>query len=313
MKRSAFTLVELLVVIAIIGVLVALLLPAVQAVREAVRRTSCQNNLAQLILAVHSYESAHEIYPPGTIDAKGPIVNARIGYHHNWVIQILPYLEQRNTWNAIDKRLSVYHAKNAPIAALQVPTGYCPSSPAARPNLCYAGVHNDAEKPIDAKDNGMFFLNSKLRFEDVEDGTSNTLFLGEKHPDGWELGWTSGTRASLRNVGLTISSLDYNNGLPRPGAPGDLAMPPDSMPGEEGLLMPEEESDPPLPAPVAGPGGAMMGTPLWVGSFGSYHPGGAQFAVGDGSVRFISQNIAPTALSQAARRNDLAPGSPLDY
>src|SRR5688500_18850914 len=118
-RRHAFTLVELLVVIAIIGVLIALLLPAVQAAREAARRSSCGNNLGQLILAVHSYEMLHERYPPGTIDAKGPIVNARLGYHHSWVVQILPFIEERNSWNAIDKLLSVYHAKNAPVAAAQ--------------------------------------------------------------------------------------------------------------------------------------------------------------------------------------------------
>lgn len=312
MKRPAFTLVELLMVICIIGVLVALLLPAVQAAREAVRRTSCNNNLAQLILAVHSYELAHEMYPPGTIDAKGPIVNARVGYHHNWLIQILPYLEQRNTWNAIDKRLSVYHAKNAPIAAIHLPVLFCPSSPAPRANLCYAGVHNDAEKPIDAKDNGMFFLNSKLRYEDVEDGTSNTLFLGEKHPDGWELGWTSGTRASLRNMGLAINRLNRRTGLPMPTGPNAFEAPP-AMPGEEGLLLPDDEqAEPPLPAPITGPDGATIGTPLWVGGFGSHHPGGAQFAVGDGSVRFISQTISATSLSQAARRSDGQPGSGLE-
>ena len=310
MQRRAFTLIELLVVIVIIGILITLLLPAVQACREAARRVNCNSNLSQLILAVHSYESAHEMYPPGTIDAKGPIVNARVGYHHNWMIQILPYLEQRNTWHAIDKRLSVYHAKNAPIAALHLPIMFCPSSPAPRGNLCFAGVHHDAEKPIDAKDNGTFFLNSRLRYEDVEDGTSNTLFLGEKLPDGWELGWTSGTRASLRNTGSGINSLTFATGLPRPGGPGTFSNAPAALPGEEGLLLPEEQdSEPPLPAPITGPGGATIGTPLWVGGFGSHHPGGAQFAVGDGSVRFIPQTISPQALSQAAQRSDHKPGS----
>src|SRR5688500_665633 len=94
-RRSSsrgFTLVELLVVIAIIGVLVALLLPAIQFAREAARRMQCANNLGQLILAVNHYEMAHGFYPPGTIDAKGPILNARAGYHHNWLVQSLPYL-----------------------------------------------------------------------------------------------------------------------------------------------------------------------------------------------------------------------------
>ena len=101
-SREGFTLVELLVVIAIIGVLVALLLPAVQMAREAARRLSCSNNLGQLITAIHNYEMAHGIYPSGTIDSKGPVANVPVGYHHNWMSQITPYIEEGNTWRAID-------------------------------------------------------------------------------------------------------------------------------------------------------------------------------------------------------------------
>ena len=102
LRRRAFTLVELLVVIAIIGVLVALLLPAVQAAREAARRSSCNNNLIQLIIAVHNYEMAHGVFPPGTLDKAGPIVNVKNGYHHNWIIQSLPYIEMNNAYQAIE-------------------------------------------------------------------------------------------------------------------------------------------------------------------------------------------------------------------
>jgi prepilin-type N-terminal cleavage/methylation domain-containing protein/prepilin-type processing-associated H-X9-DG protein len=315
-RKSAFTLVELLVVIAIIGVLVALLLPAVQAAREAARRSSCQNNLSQLIIAVHNYEMGHGIYPPGTIDAKGPIVNAQLAtsFHHGWIVQILPFIEERNTWNAIDKSLSIYHAKNAPATAVPLRVLSCPSSVASNTNIShYAGVHNDAEKPIDAKDNGVFFLNSRVRYEDIPDGSAHTIFIGEKIPDAWDYFWASGTRASLRNVGIPVNSLTFNTGLPRPGSSkAEIPLPPDAIPElDETPVAPEEPAIP--AAPGAAPGGAaavMPGNPLWVGGFGSTHPGGAQFAMGDGSVRFIPQSMAPAVLAQFANRADgkLPPG-----
>jgi prepilin-type N-terminal cleavage/methylation domain-containing protein/prepilin-type processing-associated H-X9-DG protein len=306
-RRPAFTLVELLVVIAIIGVLVALLLPAVQAAREAARRSSCGNNLSQLIIAVHNYEMAHGYYPPGTIDAKGPIVNARLGYHHNWIIQILPFIEERNTWNAIDKTLSVYHAKNAPAAGVSIRVLTCPSTGGgAGAAGCYAGMHHDQEKPIDAKDNGVFFLNSKIRYDDVTDGSSHTIFLGEKIPDAWDLTWMSGTRSTLRNAGTGVNSLTFATGLPRPGGPTDPVPmpPPDAVPEIDNVEKPE---DPALPAGVgaAAPvvAAAAPGSPLWVGGFGSQHPGGAQFAMGDGSVRFVTSTIGPV-FSDMAHRSD---------
>jgi prepilin-type N-terminal cleavage/methylation domain-containing protein len=305
-RRPAFTLVELLVVIAIIGVLVALLLPAVQAAREAARRSSCANNLSQLIIAVHNYEMAHGYYPPGTIDAKGPIVNAQIGYHHNWIIQILPFIEERNTWNAIDKTLSVYHAKNVPASGVSIRVLSCPSSGAGNTaSSHYAGVHHDAEKPIDAKDNGVFFLNSRVRYDDVTDGSSHTIFIGEKIPDAWDFFWMSGTRSSLRNAGSAINSLTFATGLPRPGGPTDPMPPPDAVPEIDNVEKPEDTA---LPAGVgaAAPKGAAAapGSPLWVGGFGSHHPGGAQFAMGDGSIRLVSSTVGPPILSDMAHRSD---------
>jgi prepilin-type N-terminal cleavage/methylation domain-containing protein len=303
---AGFTLVELLVVIAIIGVLVALLLPAVQAAREAARRSSCSNNLSQLIIAVHNYEMAHGYYPPGTIDAKGPIVNARIGYHHNWIIQVLPFMEERNTWKAIDKTLSVYHAKNKAPGDVVIRTLNCPSSGAWNSNVShYAGVHHDAEKPIDAKDNGVFFLNSKVRYDDVTDGSSHTIFIGEKLPDAWDFFWMSGTRATLRNAGSGVNMLTFGTGLPRVGEPTDATptAPPDAVPEIDNVEKPEE---PALPAEAgaAAPKGAAAapGSPLWVGGFGSQHPGGALMAMGDGSIRYMSATIG--TLSDLAHRSD---------
>src|SRR5689334_17259576 len=99
---AGFTLVELLVVIAMIGILIALMLPAVQAAREAARRISCANNLAQLGLAVQSYESAFGSLPPGVIEPSGPIQSVAQGNHVNWLAHLLPQLEQQNAYDRLD-------------------------------------------------------------------------------------------------------------------------------------------------------------------------------------------------------------------
>lgn len=298
---AGFTLVELLVVMAIIGVLVALLLPAIQSAREAARRAQCAQHVSQLILAVHNYEMAHGYFPPGTIDAKGPIVNAPAGYHHNWIIQILPYLELQTTWNALDKSLSVYDPKNAKVAAHLPRILTCPSG--NRINNSYAGVHHDVEKPIDEADHGVFFLNSRLKYEDASDGSSNTLFVGEKLPDAWDLHWLSGTRNTLRNTGSAINSSTYGNGLPQPtihwqilelpaGGDGDSA---DASAHDPFATFRAAAST----APATG-----LGSPLYVGGFASHHPQGAHFAYGDGRVQFMTQSMSLKVLQQLAHRSD---------
>jgi prepilin-type N-terminal cleavage/methylation domain-containing protein len=329
MKRRAFTLVELLVVIAIIGVLVALLLPAVQAAREAARRASCLNNLTQLSIAIHNYEMAHGVYPPGTIDAAGPIMNVTTGYHHNWVVQILPYIEEQNAYNLLDKKLSIYHPTNAAVAANMPRLMACPSA-GARGNVpCYAACHHDKEKPIDANDNGVFFLNSFVRYDDITDGSSHTIFIGEKLPDAWDQHWLSGTRSTLRNTGVPIDWLTYP-ALPRPGMgppPPPLTEVPkfedaDAIEDSTGQSTsklsqpivgtePAEATQPPAqpqapsPAKGAAPTAKILpGHPAFVGGFGSLHPAGANFALGDGSVRFITRNVPAKILQSLANRSD---------
>jgi len=110
-KRRAFTLVELLVVIAIIGILVSLLLPAVQAAREAARRVQCLNNVTQLGLSLHNYEFHHEALPAGVTNPDGPIRNEPQGIHVSWIVKILPYLEQNAAYRKFDQSLGAYDAK----------------------------------------------------------------------------------------------------------------------------------------------------------------------------------------------------------
>jgi len=309
-SARGFTLVELLVVIAIIGVLVSLLLPAVQYAREAARRMHCADNLGQLILAVNHYEMAHTVYPAGTIDAKGPIMNVRSGYHHNWLVQSLPYLEQQNLWDAIDKNQSIYHANNVPITSFasgrvwQCASQSFPGGTASH----YAACHHHTESPIDVDNTGVFFLNSRVQYQDVKDGTSNTIFLGEKLADPIDFEWCSGTRGTLRNMGSTI-----NLRAPTKGA-GISSLP--SSPMTDPLNVPGLEPDKPTePAATVGgvdekggskvkPGTATYGSSLYVGGFSSPHPQGAQFAFGDGSVHFLSNMTAPAVLSLLAQRAD---------
>ncbi len=235
-RHRGFTLVELLVVIAIIGILVGLLLPAVQAAREAARRSQCSNNLLQLGIALHNYEMAHRVLPPGTIDAQGPIVHLPIGYHHSWLVQILPMLDERAAYKLIDSQQSIYSKANFPVRSYSLRMLRCPSSPfGGGPVSSYAGVHDSREVPIDVDNNGVFYLNSRVRFDDISDGTSHTLFAGEKFSDPTDLGWSSGTRASLRNMGSTFA-MTATGGTPLPPgfANGYLSKAPQTNNGGDG-------------------------------------------------------------------------------
>ncbi|HHK43104.1 MAG TPA: DUF1559 domain-containing protein [Planctomycetaceae bacterium] len=206
--RRAFTLVEMLVVIAVIGILVALLLPAVAMSREAVRRMVCSTHLAQLGLALHQYQDVHLVYPPGTIEKQGPIQNVPKGYHFSWTTSILPYLERRGLDRAIDRSVGVYAKQNASVYDASVQILLCPSDYQSTSPMTssYAGVHHPTETPIDADNLGVFFLNSRLTPDDIADGLNHTFFLGEKVAPkaGVVLGWMSGTRATLRNMGHSL-------------------------------------------------------------------------------------------------------------
>jgi prepilin-type N-terminal cleavage/methylation domain-containing protein len=269
-----FTLVELLVVIAIIGILVALLLPAIQASREAARRVSCVNNEVQLALAIHNYEFHFETLPSGVTNPTGPIRNEPQGLHVSWIVRILPYMEENALFRHFDAGLGAYAPANAQVRATEISTIECPSEPHEFYNEAqsiaqssYVGCHNDLEAPIDTDNHGLLFLNSKIRYGEIEDGSSKTILLSESliSPDG--LGWVSGTRATLRNTGTKP------NFGPRPD-------------GSAG-------------APKVQPSNSLA-----VGGFSSHHAGGINAALGDGSIHFISDSIDEALLRQLGNRAD---------
>ena len=274
--RFGFTLIELLVVIFIMAILIAILLPAVQQAREAARRGQCINNLAQIGLALHNYEMAHEVFPPGSINATGPIRFEPKGYHMSWIAQLLPYLDQQNLYSQIDFQVGAYDAKNKIPRRTQLPISICPSdfrsSPgfAEAPGSSYAGCHNDVETAIDRGNNGMFVLNQAVRRVAVTDGLAFTFFAGEKMLLNEELGWMSGTRTTLRNAGTKLNASVSSTRVEFPRRPNDY------------------------------PAISLE----YVGGFSSHHDGGANFAVGDGSVHFINQNLAQSVLQSLANRSD---------
>src|SRR3954452_21976228 len=124
---AAFTLIELLVVIAIISVLIALLLPAVQSAREAARRAQCCNNLMQMGIAVQSYESSHEILPPGVVNETGPVLDVPKGYGFGWMTQVLPYFEMKNVYNHFNLKVGLYEAPNLTTRTNLTRSFLCPS------------------------------------------------------------------------------------------------------------------------------------------------------------------------------------------
>jgi len=314
-RRRGFTLIELLVVIAIIAVLIALLLPAVQQAREAARRTQCKNNLMQIGLALQNYMLGHEVLPPGTQNATGPIVSKEdeTQYHMNWIVQILPYLEQQNVYNHIDFTNSVYSPANSPVRVRQMQTLICPTDPNTYGKTVglttYCGVHHDYEAPIDVNQNGVLFLNSAIHYEQVTDGSSNTIYVMEARANtGADLGWMSGTRATLRN------GVKWTNRAEMEAAAKTQTTPPVATTDGNTAAKPAEPVKsnytshnygrgvvpgmPPQPLTPVNMGADSVGGPS------SHHTGGWQNVMGDGSVRFISENIDPKTLRNLTHRAD---------
>ena len=292
-RRRGFTLIEITVVITLIALLVALLLPAVQSAREAANRAGCVNNLAQLNLALQLYEQAQGVLPPGVVDLTGPIKNTATGYGFGWITQILPFYEQKAADRLLNRNVGAYHAANDTVRAHVVTSLICPTdlragavAPGPAPTS-YAACTGGVETPIDVDNDGVFFLNSAIRYEDITDGTSQTILLGEKCLRGPDLGWMSGTRATLRNTGRTPNTTFF---LAAPaGVPFWLSELPSNVGAAAQIQMT-------LPAPAD--------AKFRVGGFGSRHPGGANFAMGDGSVRFLKSTISAAVFAAVGNRHD---------
>jgi type II secretory pathway pseudopilin PulG len=269
-NRPAFTLFQLLVVIAILAILIGLLLPAVQKVREAAARAQSQNNIKQLMLGAHNYHDANNSFPPGVDDN-----------HFSAVSKLLPYIEQQNVYNNIDFKKSIDDQANAPMRQLLIKTLLNPQDAIARVKPAWGGtnyVFNDL----------VFYLNSKEKVQGITDGTSNTIAIGETlKGDG------KTDAVDVRRQHVLLKKEDLKNTGPDTGVQyfkdnknivGDRCA--SWMDGRflqgtfNGKLRPNDER------PDVSCGGVSGVSALR--SFGSY----VQVGICDGSVRAVNKNVS---------------------
>lgn len=281
-SRRGFTLIELLVVIAIIAVLVALLLPAVQQAREAARRSQCQNNLKQIGLSLHNYVGTHSTLPPGYISVVNSSGNDT-GPGWGWGTMLLPHLDQAPLFTSLNLNLPIEAPSNAVSRIAAVKLFLCPTDdalqkfPALTRNLStgvptglicevssanYVGMYGTTEPPQTS--DGTFFRNSRVRPQDVTDGLSQTIFVGERSHKLGEATW----------VGAVTNAILF-------GDPSD------------GVGAARTE---PSPGMVLGHGGELKapGNPRSeVNQFYSKHSGGSivLFLFGDGHVASLGTSI----------------------
>ncbi len=298
--HHGFTLVELLVVIAIIGILVGLLLPAVQAAREAARRMQCSNNLKQIGLAMHNYESTNKRFPPGNL---GGLWSTGLSVH----ARLLPYMEQANTYTLVNFSFAYNAPENDQARLQQVSTFLCPSdiSSGLSPLLggknnyyANAGTHLMAgSPPTDPADpnfgltppNGIFFRDSRIGPRDITDGLSYTTAFSEKllgdgnnglsspNSDTYRPGTFPATIDAALNDCMAVDTTDLSKqGFSNVGAPWLWAYHSTTM--YYHVAAPNTRS-------CMYPPGRIMTTA------GSRHTGGVQSLLCDGSVQFISQTV----------------------
>jgi len=296
-RHSAFTLVELLVVIAIIGILVALLLPAIQAAREAARRSECINNLKQIGVAMHNYHDTFKALPPGWI--YNGTANRK---EYGWAVNLLPFMEQAALYERLDPTTTRLHAlvvNPAPSAEIQtalqtsISTFLCPSDESkkladnesmggftswrlAKSNYiaCVAwGTGTDASGntiyPTHANDcNAMFYGNSYLNLADCLDGTSQTILVSERDYRHHAAVW----------AGVGRNDTYGNDGTPRCSFRGSFRINYDY----DGVGQPQNQAK----------------------GWASQHPGGLSVLVADGTVHFLADSTHTTVLQRICLRND---------
>jgi prepilin-type N-terminal cleavage/methylation domain-containing protein/prepilin-type processing-associated H-X9-DG protein len=319
-RYRGFTLVELLVVIAIIGILIALLLPAVQAAREAARRSQCTNNLKQIGLAMHNYNDRSKVFPFGYLETTTPALE--LHRRTCWAQEIWPFIEQGPLYDKYMQDLNLWVMDVPPeIRDAQIPAYQCPSdgsqpayggSGGRRSNadgaqgnyvVCTGDGLNDPNDatqdgmPYNSRNNplrGIFWENSHTKFSDIIDGTSNTLLASEGIVRGSDVAGPTGS--GWGGAG------GYWGGAPH-GGYGFTTLEPPNSPLPDLIYSCKDENFP--QAPCRGTGGTL---PHY--NFArSYHPGGANFAIADGSVRFISETIdLPTYHAIGTRRQGEVPG-----
>ncbi len=303
-RQRGFTLVELLVVIAIIGILVALLLPAVQAAREAARRMSCSNNVKQIALALHNYHDTNGSMPLETNWAyRVNPGDSWLPRNYSWLSMLLPFIEQGTLSSQIDFRYPIWGqmtSDNRQIVSVQIAAFRCPSDPGLGPveqshNMSvtnYIGAEgydwwNRRNDPY----GGVFTFQTATKFADITDGTSNTIAFGETTSYGYKDGGhlRCGTGRPRTSTGEAVFrpalvSPPYSDSQGSAGA---------GYPSPDGANNPQTSWAWWRASPHAY-------KPTYLHCFGinadwpgacSAHPAGAMFGMCDGSVQFLSQNI----------------------
>ncbi|NQU21335.1 MAG: DUF1559 domain-containing protein, partial [Candidatus Nealsonbacteria bacterium] len=241
----------------------------------------------------HNYQGAHGVLPPGVTDSQGPIASRPQGQHVSWLVHVLPYIDEQVTFQHVDLSVGVYSKANAPARDVGIELFVCPSY-TGQPKVQggwmsnYAGCHHDVEAPIDEDNHGVFYLNSHVSSKEILDGATHTIFVGEKLGNARDLGWMSGTRATLRNTGTPINCTTADTGGWSDWEEGDR----DPFWVEDASVdeFLDEEID--------------LQKPTYVGGFGSDHPALANFLFGDGAVRAVSEDITPAVLQQLGHRAD---------